>query len=46
MEPEKDFMRKNRMKSGGNRKMKYVEAWIEFASKKTAKICASMLNNE
>ena len=45
MEPEREHIRKNRVKSGGNRKMKYTEAWVEFASKKTAKSCALMLNN-
>lgn len=45
MEQEREQNRKNRVKSGGNRKIKYVEAWIEFAKKKTAKKCAFMMNN-
>ena len=45
MEPEREHIRKSRIKSGGNRKMKYTEAWIEFARKKIAKKCAFMLNN-
>jgi len=45
MEPEREHVRKNRVKSGGNRKTKYTEAWVEFANKKTAKNCALMLNN-
>ena len=46
MEPERDYLRKNRMKTGGNRKRKYTEAWIEFAHKNTAKEAAQRLNNQ
>ena len=45
MEQEKDHERKNRVKSGGNRKQKYAEGWIEFSDKKDAKKCAELLNN-
>ena len=44
MEPEREHSRRNRMKSGGNRKLKYVEAWVEFNTKKRAKECADLLN--
>ena len=43
---EKEHVRKNRSKSGGNKKIRYTEAWVEFASKKTAKMCALMLNTQ
>ena len=46
LEAEKDHIRKNRVKSGGNKKQKYTEGWIEFSEKKTAKSCALMLNNQ
>lgn len=46
METEKEHVRKNRTKTGGNRKMKYTEAWVEFAEKKVAKVCDLMLNNQ
>ena len=45
MEQEREHIRKSRVKSGGNRKMKYTEAWIEFGKKKLAKKCAFLLNN-
>ena len=45
MEQERDHERKNRVKSGGNRKQKYTEGWIEFKDKKVAKKCAELLNN-
>ena len=45
MEMEREHIRKSRVKSGGNRKIKYTEAWIEFSKKKTAKKCAFLLNN-
>ena len=34
------------MKSGGNRKVKYTEGWIEFQHKKEAKRCEQLLNNQ
>lgn len=46
LEAEKEHIRKNRVKSGGNRKQKYTEGWIEFADKSTAKSCAQILNNQ
>ena len=44
MEAEKEHQKKNRVKSGGNRKTKFTEGWVEFAEKSTAKRCALMLN--
>ena len=46
MEPEKESRRKDRVKAGGNRKIKYTEGWIEFKNKKEAKRCAMLLNNQ
>ena len=36
MEQERQHEHKNRVKSGGNRKLRYNEAWVEFNDKKTA----------
>jgi ESF2/ABP1 family protein len=33
-----------RVRSGGNKKKSFVDGWVEFASKKKAKICAETLN--
>jgi len=44
LEREKEQTRRDRMKSGGNKKQKYTEGWIEFESKETAKNCAALLN--
>ena len=45
MEREKEQTHRDRVKSGGNRKSKYTEGWIEFLEKKQAKNCALLLNN-
>ncbi|KAJ2234985.1 RNA-binding ATPase activator esf2 [Coemansia sp. RSA 1722] len=42
---EDDKRRKQRLKTGGNRRKQFVEGWIEFTNKKYAKSVASMLNN-
>ncbi|KAJ2365502.1 RNA-binding ATPase activator esf2 [Coemansia sp. RSA 2607] len=42
---EDDKRRKQRVKSGGNRRKQFVEGWIEFKNKKYAKAVAAMLNN-
>jgi ESF2/ABP1 family protein len=34
-----------RKKTGGNRKMKYIDVWVEFSSKHVAKLVAMTLNN-
>ena len=33
MELERDHIRKQRAKSGGNRKQRYTEGWVEFKNK-------------
>ena len=42
--PEPSINRKKRMRSGGNKRKCYVEGWIEFLSKKTAKYVAKTFN--
>jgi ESF2/ABP1 family protein len=44
--PEDKFARGKRSKAGGNRKTKYVEGWVEFASKSVAKTVAVTLNQQ
>ncbi len=44
--PEDNFARGKRSKAGGNRKTKYVEGWVEFASKSVAKTVAVTLNQQ
>ena len=44
LEKEKEQTKKDRVKSGGNRKDKYTEGWVEFTDKKQAKDCAAILN--
>ena len=44
MEPEQESVRRNRKKSGGNHKLRYIEGWVEFTDKKDAKMCALALN--
>ena len=34
LQPEDETVRKRRRKEGGNRKMRYKEGWVEFASKR------------
>ena len=41
-EPSPSYLR--RVKSGGNKKRSFVDGWVEFASKKKAKVCAETLN--
>ena len=43
-EPAASYAR--RLKGGGNKKRSFTDGWIEFASKKRAKICAETLNGE
>ena len=43
-EPAASYAR--RLKGGGNKKRSFVDGWVEFASKKHAKICAETLNGE
>ena len=43
-EPAASYAR--RLKGGGNKKRSFTDGWVEFASKKQAKICAETLNGE
>lgn len=43
-EPPSNYIR--RIKAGGNKKRSFIDGWVEFASKKHAKICAETLNRE
>ena len=38
-------IRKRRKKSGGNKKRNYTEGWVEFTSRRVAKMVEVMLNN-
>ncbi|KAG8628164.1 hypothetical protein KVT40_004037 [Elsinoe batatas] len=42
--PEDHTAYTRRVKSGGNKKHSYVDGWVEFLSKKDAKMVASVLN--
>jgi ESF2/ABP1 family protein len=42
--PEDPAKRSSRIKAGGNKKKTFTEGWVEFISKRDAKICAEMLN--
>lgn len=42
--PEDSSIRSHRKRTGGNKKMKYTEGWVEFADKKMAKRVAEGLN--
>lgn len=42
--PEKESIRKDRVKKGGNRKVKFEDGWIEFEDKRVAKYVAANLN--
>ncbi|KAF2226973.1 hypothetical protein BDZ85DRAFT_56441 [Elsinoe ampelina] len=42
--PEDHAAYSRRVKSGGNKKHSYVDGWVEFLSKKDAKMVASVLN--
>jgi ESF2/ABP1 family protein len=46
LEREKEQTHRDRVKTGGNRKSKYTEGWVEFESKEVAKNCALLLNNK
>ncbi|KAH7831926.1 putative pre-rRNA-processing protein ESF2 [Monocercomonoides exilis] len=45
LNPETVESRKKRIKSGGNRKTKYIDGWVEFMDKRIAKLVALSLNN-
>jgi ESF2/ABP1 family protein len=42
--PEDADRRQARVKAGGNKKRNFVDGWVEFVSKKEAKICVETLN--
>ncbi|KAL1303523.1 hypothetical protein AAFC00_006898 [Neodothiora populina] len=42
--PEDHAQHQRRVKSGGNKKKSFTDGWVEFKSKKTAKIVAETLN--
>ncbi|CDK26729.1 unnamed protein product [Kuraishia capsulata CBS 1993] len=44
LKPEDQSVYKRRVKTGGNKKKKFDEGWVEFANKKDAKLCAFTLN--
>ncbi|GAV28379.1 hypothetical protein PMKS-001850 [Pichia membranifaciens] len=44
LKPEDPKVYKSRIKSGGNKKKKFDEGWVEFVSKSDAKLAASTLN--
>lgn len=46
LEAEDAYVSKQRKKSGGNRNVKYIEGWVEFARKKDAKLAALALNGQ
>ncbi|MCJ1249841.1 RNA-binding ATPase activator esf2 [Trapelia coarctata] len=44
--PEPPTIYSKRIRSGGNKKRSFIDGWVEFVSKKHAKICAETLNGE
>ncbi|GAB7346315.1 hypothetical protein MBLNU457_5035t1 [Dothideomycetes sp. NU457] len=42
--PEDDAQHKRRVRAGGNKKKSYTDGWVEFVSKKDAKMVANVLN--
>ena len=44
--PEDPKTRSKRVKYGGNKKRNFTEGWVEFASKKEARLCAETLNTQ
>lgn len=46
LKPEDQSAHKSRVKQGGNKKKKFDEGWVEFQSKRAAKLAAQTLNGE
>ena len=46
LEAESEHATNTRRKTGGNRKINYLEGWVEFERKKDAKLAALALNNQ
>jgi ESF2/ABP1 family protein len=44
LEAEPEHITNTRKKMGGNRKINYIEGWVEFERKKDAKLAALALN--
>jgi len=44
--PEDPVLHKQRVKSGGNKKKHFTDGWVEFHSKRDAKIAAETLNTQ
>ncbi|KAI9876387.1 MAG: RNA-binding ATPase activator esf2 [Pleopsidium flavum] len=44
--PEPPSSHTQRTKSGGNKKRSFIDGWVEFSSKKDAKLCAETLNTQ
>jgi ESF2/ABP1 family protein len=44
--PESSERHSARVKLGGNKKKSYTDGWVEFQSKKDAKLCAETLNTQ
>lgn len=44
--PEEPTKHKSRVKLGGNKKKQFLDGWIEFVSKKEAKLAADTLNGQ
>lgn len=44
--PEPASSHARRVSSGGNKKRSFVDGWVEFTSKKEAKICAETINGQ
>jgi ESF2/ABP1 family protein len=44
--PEPPATYARRIKAGGNKKRSFIDGWVEFTSKKKAKICAETLNGQ
>lgn len=46
LKPEDSKVHKSRVKQGGNKKKKFDEGWVEFVSKREAKLAAETLNGD
>ena len=44
--PEAPSSHSKRISSGGNTKRSFIDGWVEFASKKDAKVCAETVNGQ
>jgi len=44
--PEDESLRLHRKKTGGNKRQRYTEGWVEFTDKKMARMVAEALNGQ